>query len=119
MSIKASIDELERLKVEITRNNTQNRILRKRVKILEEQISSYLQSKSQAGVKYKGRTIILETKERHVRKNKVDKQRDVVEFLTGLGINDPVEAYSRLLDVQRGEATEHYKLKISKIKSSR
>ena len=81
MSIKNSIDELDRIKAEIARNNAQNRALRKRASVLETHISEYLQSKSQAGVKYNGRTIVLERKERHGRKGKADKQRDTVALL--------------------------------------
>lgn len=117
MSIKGSIDELERIKAEISRNNAKNRALRKRASALEEQISNYLQSKSQAGVKYNGRTIVLERKERHGRKGKVDKQRDTVAWLRQLGVDNPTEAYSQLLDVQRGEAVEHSKLKIKRIRN--
>jgi len=116
MSIKASIDELERIKAEIARNNAQNRALRKRANTLEAQISSYLQSKSQAGVKYNGRTIVLERKELRGRKGKADKERDTLALLRNLGVSDPEEAYSQLLDVQRGEAVEHSKLRIKKIK---
>ena len=116
MSIKAAIDELERVKAEISRNNAINRTLRKRVHILEEQISKYLQSKSHTGVKYNGRTIQLEKKERHNRKGKVDKQRDTIALLQELGVSDPTDAYSRLLNVQKGEVFEHNKLKIKKIK---
>ena len=115
MSIKGSIDELDRIKSEITRNNTQNRALRKRASALEEQISHYLQSKSQAGVKYNGRTIVLEKKERHGRKGKADKQRDTIAWLRDLGVSNPAEAYSQLLNVQRGAAVEHNKLKIKRI----
>ena len=117
MSIKGSIDELDRIKAEIARNNAQNRILRRRAHTLEAQISSYLQSNSQAGVKYNGRTIILETKERRGRKGKADKQRDTLEWLRELGVADPAEAYSQLLDVQLGDAVEHHKLKIKRIKN--
>jgi len=115
MSIKGSIDELERIKTEIARNNAQNRALRRRAHTLESQISEYLQSKSQAGVKYKGRAIILETTERRGRKTKADKKRDGVAFLRELGVEDPQRAYIELLDVQKGDATEHHKLKFKKI----
>lgn len=116
MSIKNSIDELDRIKAEIARNNAQNRALRKRASVLETHISEYLQSKSQAGVKYNGRTIVLERKERHSRKGKADKQRDTVALLRDLGVDNPTEAYTQLLEVQRGAAVEHNKLKIKRIR---
>ena len=116
MSIKTAIDELDRIKAEIARNNTQNRILRKRLNALETQISNYLQSKSQAGVKYNGRTIVLEKKERRTRKGKIDKERDTLVLLRDLGVGNPEDAYNQLLEVQRGDSVEHHKLKIKKIK---
>lgn len=116
MSIKTAIDELDRIKAEINRNNAQNKILRKRLNTLETQISNYLQSKSQAGVKYNGRTIILEKKERRGRKGKIDKEKDTISLLQELGVENPEEAYKQLLDVQRGESIEQHKLKIKKIK---
>jgi len=119
MSIKTAIDELDRIKAEIARNNAQNRILRKRLNELENVISTYLQSKSQAGVKYNGRTIILEKKERRSRKGKMDKERDTLAFLQELGVDNPEEAYNQLINVQRGESVEHHKLKIKKIKAQR
>jgi hypothetical protein len=117
MSIKVSIDELDRIKAEIARNNAQNKILRKRAKSLETQILDYLQSKAQAGVKYNGKSIVLEAREKHTRKGKIDKQRDTVSFLRDLGVSDPENAYSQLLQVQKGDAIEQYKLRIKKLKN--
>ena len=116
MSIKGSIDELDRIKSEIARNNAHNRSLRQRANTLEEQISSYLQKKSQSGVKYNGRTIILETKERRGRKDKVSKERDAVFLLRELRVEDPVRAYSQLVEAQKGETIPHQTLKIKRIK---
>ena len=42
MSIKNAINELERIKLEISRNNAQNRMLRKRLHELETQISDFI-----------------------------------------------------------------------------
>ena len=116
MSIKHSIDELDQIKAEISRNNAINRNLRQRARDLEGHIADYLQNKSQAGVKYKGRTIILETKERRLTKNKSAKERDVVTLLKQLGVDNPRDAYVQLLNAQRGDSVEQQKLMIKKIK---
>lgn len=116
MSIKCTIDELDSVKAEISRNNLRNKILRQRKKVLEEHISTYLRSKNQSGVKYKGRSIILETKEKRLSKRKDVKERDVVTLLRELGVDNPHEAYVRLQDIQKGEPIEQHHLKIKKIK---
>ena len=117
MSIKNAINELERIKLEISRNNAQNRMLRKRLHELETQISDYLRSKSQAVVNYNGRTIVLETKERYNRKPKVDKKNDTLLLLKNLGVENPSDAYDQLQRVQKGDPIEKYKLKIKQIKN--
>ena len=119
MSIKTTITELDRIKAEIARNNAQNRALRQRAKVLEEQISIYLKTKAPSGVKWGERTIVLETREKRATKSKSQKERDVVSVLEELGISEPREVYTRVLEAQKGQAVEHHKLKIKKIKKAR
>ena len=119
MSIKPTITELDKIKAEIARNNGLNRALRQRAKVLEAQISTYLRTKAPTGVKWGDRTIVLETGERRPAKSKSDKERDVISLLEELGVNDPRNAYGRLVDAQKGESIEHQKLKIKKIKQSK
>ena len=119
MSIKETINELDKLKTEIKRNNSLNRALRQRSKILEEQISSYLETKAPSGVKWGDRSIVLQTSERRPVKSKSAKQRDVLSVLEELGINDPHKVYGRIVDAQKGDSVEHKKLLIKKIKKNR
>jgi len=70
MSIKETINELDKIKTEINRNNSLNRALRQRSKILEEEISSYLETKAPSGVKWGDRSIVLKTSERRPAKSK-------------------------------------------------
>jgi len=118
MSIKATINEMDQINAEIKRNNSLNRELRKRVKILEEQIRLFLETKAPSGVKWGGRSIVLKTSERRPAKSKSDKERDVVSLLEELGVNDPHKAYNRLVDAQKGDSVEHKKLLIKKIKKN-
>ena len=115
MSIKETIHEMDRIKAVIARNNQENRALRKRLGVLEKDISEYLQENAQGGVKYNGRSIVVETKESHTRKGKADKQRDVISLLSDLGVSNPESAYSELLRAQKGEVVERKKLKINNI----
>ena len=116
MSIKGYIDELEILKKEISRNNARNRSLHKRIHVIEQEIAQYLRAKEQAGVKYRGRTVVLQTKERRPPKQRSQKKQDVMELLENLGISDPQQAYEQLMDAQRGDPVERESVKISKMK---
>lgn len=115
MSIKSYVDELGRLNAEIKHNNIRNKDLRKRVSELELNITEYLKSKEQNGLKYNGQAIIIENKEKHSVKKKKDKHDDVTLFLRTLGIDDPEKAYQQLQDIQKGALVEHQRLTFKKI----
>lgn len=115
MSIKTYVDELEQIQIEIKRNNTRNKLLRARTKELEYNIANYLAEKGQHGLKYKGRAIIIENKERRPAKNKKQKQKDIISLFQELGVENPQEAYNLLQDTQKGETIEEQKIKFKKI----
>lgn len=115
MSIRSYVEELSTINKEIAANNSRNRLLRKRVKELENNITQYLKSKGQNGLKYNGQAIILERKDKRLRKNKKDKEEDLINLLSELGVMDPVEAYKKVIDVQKGNSVENFKLKIKSI----
>lgn len=114
MSIQSYITELESIKNEIKRNNDTNRSLRLRATVIEKEITSYLDAKNQEGLKYRGKSFILEEKISHARRGKKDKEEDTLRLLSDLGISDNKSAYSRLMDIQKGEEVETRKLKIKK-----
>ena len=116
MSIKSYVDELNNLNVEIKHNNAKNRMLRKRVKELETNISEYLHSKEQNGLKYNGKAIILEQKDKFSTKKKKDKQDDIKLLFRTLGISDPDYAYEKLQEAQKGIPMIQDKLVIKNIK---
>ena len=70
MSIKSYIDELTLINIEIKRNNNINTKLRKRLKEIEVNITSYLKEKDQVGLKYNGKAILIENKEHRPTKKK-------------------------------------------------
>jgi hypothetical protein len=115
MSIKTYVDELEQIHIEIKRNNTRNKLLRTRAKELESNITDYLTEKGQHGLKYKGRAIIIENKERRPAKKKKQKEIDIISLLQQLGVENPQEAYNLLQDTQKGETIEEQKIKFKKI----
>ena len=112
MSIQSYVSELEAINAEIRRNNESNKKLRIRAKTLETQITSYLDSKDQEGLKYKGKKFLLEEKVRHNRRGKKDKEEDTIRLLGDLGISNTRDAYNRLMNIQKGEEIETRKLTI-------
>ena len=65
MSIKEYIDEMDLIETEISNNNAKNRILRKRYKELDAQISDYIKSKDHTGIRYKDKALVLITEDKH------------------------------------------------------
>lgn len=118
MLIQTYINELEQLKKEIKNNNIRNSMLRKRIKELEMNITSYLTEKGQPGLKYGNNAIILENKEKRLAKNKKEKETDIISLLNELGVQDPVKAYTKIQEAQKGMKIDHTKIKfINNIKS--
>ena len=115
MSIKSYVDELEQIQHQIKRNNENNRSLRKRSTELEANITEYLAQKGQHGLKYNGRAIVIENKERHPPKKKKQKDADIISVLQEFGISDPNEAYNRIKEAQKGAPIEQQKIKFKKL----
>ena len=118
MSIQSYVTELEAINAEIKRNNENNKKLRSRALVLEKQITGYLDSKNQEGLKYKGKRFVLEDKVIHKRRGKKDKEEETLRLLNELGISDSRRAYERLMDVQKGEEIETRRLKITNKKKN-
>jgi hypothetical protein len=119
MSIKQDIDEFDKIKLEIKNNNKRNLLLRNRCKELEKNIKEYLLSTDQIGLKYKGRSIILENQNKRQTKNKTQQKTDVVEILESLGFRDTEDIYSKILEAQKGDIVEKDTIKMKKIKTSK
>jgi hypothetical protein len=115
MSIKNYVDELSKIQDEIKQNNFKNKILRKRCQVLEDNISEYLKSKDQNGIKYNGQAIIIENKQKHLTKPRKIKQEDVKLLFQTLGVKDPQHAYDQLQEIQKGVSITHQKLTIKSI----
>jgi hypothetical protein len=114
MSIKSYLDELERIKLEIKNNNKRNKILKDRAKIVESNISDYLKCKQQNGLKYNGKTLLLENREKRKRKKEKDKKGDLINLLKDLGIKNIEKTYSEIIESQKGEIIDKDVLKFQK-----
>lgn len=115
MSIKSYIDELDQIQVEIKRNNARNTMLRQRSKEIEANISEYLTNKGQHGIKYNGKAVILEQREKRQLKKKKEKEADIISFLDKLGLEDSADVYKQLQNIQRSDPVEENRIKFKRI----
>ena len=115
MSIKEYLNELERIYAEIKRNNATNKTLKARVNIIKNNITEYLHEKGQHGLKYKGKAIIIEKKQKRAIKKQKEKKADIISFFGDLGVDDPDDAYVKLQEVQKGAPIEQTKIKFKKL----
>ena len=118
MSIKTQIDELEKIQNEIKRNNSLNKTLRQRANEIESNISAYLHEKNEPGLKYNGKAIIVERREKRSQKSKKDKRDDVVTYLENLGLENPSTVYEKILDVQKRSPKAETKIKVKKLRNA-
>lgn len=116
MSIKGTVQELEQIEAEIKRNNERNRELRSRVKQLKADITDYLSSKGQDGMKYNGRAIIVERKEKRPPRKKNEKRYEAISVLEAAGVEDPDKLYDQIMDAHKGDPIEQLNLKFKKLK---
>lgn len=117
MSIKLYVEELEYTQEEIKKNNERNRILRNRCNELKTYIKEFLDEKGQVGLKYNGKVVILQNKQKRYIKGKNEREADVTKFLTGLGISNPKDVYNKIEDLSKKDYTDKCEIKVQKIKN--
>jgi hypothetical protein len=115
MSIKAYVEELQNIQIEIKRNNIKNSQHRQRIKELESNITQYLNEKGQLGLKYQGKAIFLEQKELRPSKKKKDKEQALISFFEELGVSDPKSVYAKFQDAQKEAPIEKTSIKFKKL----
>ena len=116
MSIQGKVNELNSIKSELKSLRERGAVLRKQVKIIEEEIDAYLDAKDQPGLKYKGTAIIREFATKRRVKKKADARADAIEILNRRGIRSPEKVFDEMMDARHGSPTEQKKLKFKKIK---
>jgi hypothetical protein len=119
MSIISYINELQSINLAVAKNNKENSNLRKRKKVIENQITEYLDSKEQPGVKFQDKAIVVDKTTKWSYKNKKDKEEDSIRILEEHGISNAKEVLEELLKVRKGDETETKKIKIKKIKTKK
>ena len=116
MSIQGQVNEFRSIQNELAIMRKRGTVLRKRAKQLENEISDYLESKDQPGLKYKGMAIIRESKTKRLPKKKADKNTDSIYILEKCGIKNPEKILEEIIEARKGIPTEQTKLTFKKYK---
>lgn len=115
MSIQGKVNELNSIKHELKTLRVRGCFLRKRAKQIEQEISEYLNTKEQPGLKYQGTAIIKEDVQKRRIKKKDEARADALYILEKYNINSPGRVLDEILDSKKGSPIEHTKLKFKKI----
>jgi len=119
MSIVNFINELQSIYAAIAKNNKENASLRKRAKVIEQDITNYLESKEQPGVKFQDTAIVVDKRQKWSYKSKKDTEEDSLRILEDCGVPNPKEVLDELSKARKGNEIETKKIKIKKIKAKK
>jgi hypothetical protein len=111
--IRQDLKELSNIIEESKRLMDELNTLRGRKKELEQRLIEYLQNTDEVGLKYE--SFIFIPKDKKIRKKLKKKERDeaAVRVLGDYGVEQPKEAYVKLMDAMKGEEEVIASLKIS------
>ncbi len=118
MSIQAHVTELTAIRAELQSLNNRRVKMKKREKELIKEISDFLKSHNQPGVKYQGIALLLEEKEKHEPKKNKERDMDAMNILKKYGIQEPEKALKEVMDARKGELVLKESLKLKKIKNA-
>lgn len=119
MSIKADVEELRIIQIELKTMTERRKKLKQRETLVKERISAFLQSKDQPGVKTADMAIRLEQKETHERLKPKDKDQLSISILEKYGIKDSSKVLEELMEARKGNTIMTEKLTIQKMKKGK
>ena len=119
MSITAAAAELTELKHEKQLMLKKTKAINSRIKLLEEFITEYLESRDQSKAKFQGKVFEVKSKSLTTPKKKTEREQDVKQLLTENGVLGVDNVYKELLRAQQGYKSEKKKLIIQTIKEKR
>ena len=104
-TIRADVEELTQIDVEIKRNLDALRKLREKKKTLEANIAVFLNQKDIPGVKCNGDIIMLQRKNKTVTKSKKTRDQALIDLLKTTGISNPEEIAKQIKTVGKESVT--------------
>lgn len=115
------ISDLKKLKIintEIKRLNEELKTIREEKKQSEKNILDYIHDNDLPGIKFGNIVILAEEKNYHSRLKKAEKEKNITELLSRMGIMDTKAAYQKLMEAMKGEASVKNVIKIKEGKVS-
>lgn len=106
MSIKADVDELQRINAEIKRTNESLKKLRDAKHGIEGRIANFLKDKDLPGVKYNQNVIVLQQKNSSKVKPKKIRQEEMLDLLADSGVSDPESLLKKINDIGKQKVTK-------------
>jgi hypothetical protein len=102
-SVREDLKELSRIYERLKTLSNEIKELRDRKKDLENNLIDYLQESEQVGLRYE--SFIFFPKDKKIRKKLKKKEREetAIKVLEDYGVNQPKEAYEKLMDSMKGE----------------
>jgi hypothetical protein len=104
-TIKAEVDELNQINIEIKRNLDSVKKLREKKKVLETNIAAYLNEREIPGVKYNGDVILLQRKNKTILKSKKTRDVALLDLLRDSGVKNPDELVKQLKSIGKESIT--------------
>ena len=114
MTIQESVRTLTEINKEIIRSSKELAKLRKQAKAINKEITDYIISREQIGVKCDGNAFIVDKKTKPITKPKKLKEQSYIEIVEKYGIDNPQEFLKELMSAGKLEK-EVTKLKIQKL----
>jgi hypothetical protein len=114
MTIQESVRTLTEINKEIIRSSKELAKLRKQAKAINKEITDYIISREQIGVKCDGNAFIVDKKTKPITKPKKLKEQSYIEIAEKYGIDNPQEFLKELMSAGKLEK-EVTKLKIQKL----
>lgn len=111
-SVARDMSELKEIVSEIKNLNQRSKELRDRKKELENKILDYLEQTEQPGVKFKELIVLKSETTSHFRKNKKEKQEDIIKVLEENGISEPQKVYGQITKAMIGDEHTKTRLKV-------
>ena len=116
MSIQGKVRELQSIQQELKSLRERGSKLRKREKLIKNEINDYLEATDQPGFTYNKMAILREEKNIRKTKPKADQQHDAIRVLKEYGVENPEKALSDIMDARKGSPTVKHKLVFKKYK---
>jgi len=95
--------ELQNINTEIKRLSKQIMMMKNKKKELEDNILEYLKDTDSEALRYKDMLVISKERKHRDRKNKTDKENDIINILNEAGVMDSMKVLNNIQGAMKGK----------------